>query len=67
MPQTLSPEQWAAQTLNARRLARRAHAAARITRIADGSPRFTAEDLLVLAEILTSRAEQRDREKADAA
>jgi len=67
MPGKLTTEQWAAQTEKARRLARRSHAAARITRIADGDPRFTAEDLLVLAEILTSRAAERDREKADAA
>lgn len=60
MPQTVTREEWAERTEHARRLARRRLAADRIAKIADGTPRFTAEDLLELAKILLSRAAERE-------
>ncbi len=56
MPRTeTTREQWAASTLGARRLARFRFALERVTKIADGEPRLTDEELTELAAVLLAR------------
>lgn len=57
---TQTAEQWVASTEKARRLARFKFATDRITRIADGEPRLTDDELAELAGILLSRAQAQD-------
>lgn len=66
MPRTeTTREEWAASTRNARRLARFRFALDRVTKIADGEPRFTPEEFAVLGEIFTSRAIREPEDRSE--
>jgi hypothetical protein len=52
---TATSEEWAERTVNARRLARLRYATDRVTKLADGEPKFTDEELAALAGVFLAR------------